>query len=115
MVGAQPSKKVFKKKDLKVALQKYFNKVVATGLSIQEKERFAQKIISQCESDGILVFYRYKDTDVQDTLSLASYLNRIKILEYRQPQVVAIRRNAQKKAITELRIVEDRKKTKSDI
>lgn len=113
--GAQPSKKVFKKQNLKVVLQKYFNKVVAVGLSTQEKERFAQKIISKCESDGILVFYRYKDTNVQDTLSLASYLNRIKILGHRQPQVVAIQRNTQKKAITELRIVEDRKKTKSDI
>lgn len=113
--ASQPAKKVFKKENLKVTLQKYFNQVVATGLSIQEKDRFAQKIIAQCESDGILVFYRYKDTHVQDTLSLASYLNRIKILGYRQPQVVAIQRNAKKKVVTELTIVEDRKETKSNI
>ncbi|WP_045113559.1 hypothetical protein [Microscilla marina] len=113
--ASQPTKKVFKTENLKLVLQNYFNKVATANLSAQEKDRFANKIISRCESDGILVFYRYKDTKVQDTLSLASYLTRLKILGYRQPRVMAIQRNAQQKAVTELRIVEDRKKTKSDI
>lgn len=113
--ASQNNKKNARKKDLKVILQTYLNKVATAGLPVNEKERFAKKIVAHCESDGILVLYRYKDTQIQDTLSLASYLTRLKVLSYRHPQIVKVLGGDKKNGITELRIVEDRKESKSDI
>lgn len=113
--ASQNNKKITRKTNLKVVLQTYLNKVATAGLPVNEKERFAKKIIAHCESDGILVLYRYKDTQIQDTLSLASYLTRLKVLGYRRPQIVKVLGGDKKNGITELRIVEDRKESKSDI
>lgn len=107
--ASQNNKKAFRKENLKVVLQKYFNKVSDSKLSTVEKERFAKKIVARCESDGILVFYRYKGTQVVDTLSLASYLTRLKVLDYRKPTLVNITKETKKSRITELRILETRK------
>ncbi|OJJ20549.1 hypothetical protein BKI52_19035 [marine bacterium AO1-C] len=111
----QGGKKKFRKENLKVVLQKYLNKVADKSSSVNEKERFAKKIVARCESDGILVYYRYKGTEVVDTLSLASYLTRLRVLGYRQPKLVNITKEAEKSKVTELRIVEDRQESKSDI
>ena len=107
--ASQNNKKAFGKENLKVVLQKYLNKVSDSKLSTNEKERFAKKIVARCESDGILVFYRYKGTQVVDTLSLASYLTRLKVLDYRSPTLVNIAKEDKKSRITELRIIETRK------
>lgn len=112
---SQNNSKTPKKENLKLVLQNYFDKVAADHLPVREKERFAKKIIARCESDGILVMYRYKNTNVEDTVSLASYLTRLKVLTYCQPQVIEVHRGVNEKGVSELRIIEDRKKSKSDI
>lgn len=107
--ASQNNKKAHRKENLKLVLQKYFNKVADNQLTSSEKERYAKKIVARCESDGILVFYRYKGTQVVDTLSLASYLTRLKVLDYRSPTLVGLSKEAKKNRVTELRIIEARR------
>ena len=113
--ASRGSKKKFRKENLKVVLQKYLNKVADKSSSVNEKERFAKKIVARCESDGILVYYRYQGTEVVDTLSLSGYLTRLRVLDYRQPKLINITKETEKSKVKELRIVEGRQESKSDI